>query len=108
MGWWLASTNISSYIRSEERGEVNLKIDNIPVLHASLTYDYRIGHKTHINEYKDRLIAEFDKTYWIIRFKAGFINPNFKDDNNIFKGNIFYVGAGIGIFTYPATAIKQK
>lgn len=108
----LAATNISSYIRSEERDEeqgiANIKIDNMPVLHASLTYDYRIWHKTHINSYNDRLIAEFDKTYWIIRLKAGFINPNFKDENKVFKGNIFYLGAGIGIFTYPAVSIKQK
>ena len=102
----LASTNISSYIRSEERGEVNLKIDNAPVLHVSLTFDYRIKHKTQITEYRDRLIAEFDKTFWVIRFKTGFVAPDFQDKDNIFKGNIFYVGAGIGIFTYPAVKTK--
>jgi hypothetical protein len=104
----LSTANISSYIRSEERGEVNLKIDNMPILHTSLTFDYRIKRKTHINEFRDRLIAEFDRTYWNIRLKAGFISPNFEDENNVFKGNIFYIGAGIGIFTYPAIAIKQK
>ncbi len=104
----MASTNISSYVRAEDGEAINLKIDNTPVLHTSITFDYKLKHKIHISEYKDRLISEFDNTYWIFRLKAGFITPNFEDDNNVFKGNVFYVGAGIGIFTYPATAIKKK
>lgn len=103
----LASTNLSSYIRNEERGEVNVKIDNIPVLHTSITFDYLIKRKMVFTEYRDRLIAEFDKTYWVIRLKTGLVTPNFEDENNVFKGNVFYIGAGIGIFTYPAQ-LKKK
>ncbi|MFW5657787.1 MAG: hypothetical protein ACOC0C_09225 [Bacteroidota bacterium] len=102
------SVTISSFIRSEDRDEITLKVSDFPVLHSGINFDYKIKHQASITSYHERFIADHDKTYWNIRFRAGFMAPQFNADYPELEGNLFYVGVGVGIFTFPAVQVKDK
>ncbi len=98
----ITTTTISSYVRDEVQGEVNVKLSSFPGYHVGLTFEKRFPHRKNFSDYRERFIADYSSNYWCIRLKTGVLLPGLKKEDEMFSGEMVFVKLSVGILSLPA------